>query len=78
MIGRFRLFPFVLGLIAGGIALSFYKPEKQVILQYPHPSDTDTKIFRDPNKICYKYTSHEVDCDANERTLKDYPVQGAK
>jgi hypothetical protein len=54
----------------------FYKQEKQFILQYPHPSDTEQKVFRDPNSICYKYTTHEVDCDSHEGTLKDYPVQG--
>ena len=53
-----------------------YKPEKQIIHQYPHPSDANGKVFRDPNKTCYKYTTHEVNCDANEETLRDYPVQG--
>lgn len=53
-----------------------YKPQKQVIHQYPHPEDAKTKIFRDPNGTCYKYMSHEVDCNANEATLKDYPIQG--
>lgn len=53
-----------------------YKPEKHVIHQYPHPKDASTKIFKDPSGTCYKYTSHEVNCDANEATLKDYPVQG--
>jgi len=52
-----------------------YKPEKQVIHQYPHPSEASKKVFRDHNGACYTYTSHAVDCDANEGTLKDYPIQ---
>jgi len=76
MIGHFRILPFLVGLVVAGLIFSIYTPEKQVILQYPHPSETSGKIFRDQNKTCYKYSSHEVDCDANEGTLKDYPVQG--
>ena len=76
MIAHFRILPFVIGLVAGLIIFSFYKPEKQVIYQYPHPSDASTKVFRDKNKSCYTYTAHEVNCDANEATLKEYPIQG--
>lgn len=76
MFSHFRLFPFLVGLAVGFIVFLIYKPEKQVINQYPHPSDTSKKVFRDPNGNCYTYSTHEVDCDANEATLKDYPVQG--
>lgn len=75
MIGHFRLLPFIVGVLAAGAIFVFYKPEKQIIRQYPHPSQTSGKVFRDHNKMCYSYSSHEVDCDANESTLKDYPVQ---
>lgn len=53
-----------------------YKPEKQIIRKYPHPSDSTGKVYKDPNGMCYKYATHEVNCDANEATLKDYPIQG--
>jgi hypothetical protein len=76
MLGHFRLLPFLCGLAIAGIVFMIYKPEKQIIHQYPHPSDANGKVFRDPNKTCYKYTTHEVNCDANEETLRDYPVQG--
>jgi hypothetical protein len=76
MLGHFRLLPFIAGLGVAAIIFLIYKPEKQIIRQYPHPSDADGKIFRDPSKTCYKYTTHEVNCDANEATLRDYPVQG--
>ena len=76
MFDHFRVFPFIAGLVIGVLISFFYKPEKQIIHQYPHPSEAKDKIFKDPNGTCYKYTSHEVDCDANEGTLKDYPVQG--
>ncbi len=76
MLDHFRFKPFLIGLFAGLVIFYLYKPNKQVIKQYPHPSEAKDKIFKDPNGTCYTYTSHEVDCDANESTLKDYPVQG--
>jgi hypothetical protein len=76
MIAHFRLLPFLAGVAIASLIFLVYKPEKQVIRQYPHPSEAKEKVFRDQNKACYKYTSHEVDCDANEENLKDYPLQG--
>lgn len=75
MLNHFKIFPFIAGLVFGLLALYFYKPEKVVIIEYPHPKESEKKVYRDKNGICYTYTSHEVDCDANESTLKDYPIQ---
>lgn len=75
MLSHFRLVPFLLGLGAALLVFLVYKPEKQVIRQYPHPQDAKDRVFKDQNGTCYRYTSHEVDCDANEGTLKDYPIQ---
>ncbi len=75
MLSHFRLVPFLLGIGAALLVFWVYKPEKQVIRQYPHPQDAKDRIFKDPNGTCYRYTAHEVDCDANEGTLKDYPIQ---
>jgi hypothetical protein len=76
MFDHFRFLPFIAGIGIGIFVSLFYKPEKQIIKQYPHPSEAHEKVFKDPNGTCYKYTSHDVNCDANEATLKDYPVQG--
>jgi len=72
---HFKVVPLLAGLAIGAFVAHFYKPEKHIIHQYPHPSDAKSKVFKDHNNICYSYTSHEVNCDANEGTLKDYPVQ---
>ena len=76
MFDQFRFLPFIIGILVGVLVSLFYKPDKQIIKQYPHPSEANEKVFKDPSGTCYKYTSHAVDCDANEATLKDYPVQG--
>jgi len=72
---HFRIIPFVVGIVSALVIFSIYTPSKEIIKQYPHPSETLQKVFRDPNKTCYSYTQHEVSCDANEATLKDYPIQ---
>ncbi len=75
MLGHFRIIPFVAGLAIGVLVFVLYKPQKQVIRQYPHPNDSDKKVYKDPNGTCYKYSVHEVNCDTHESTLKDYPIQ---
>jgi hypothetical protein len=75
MFDHFRLIPFLLGLFAGVVVLFIYKPEKKEIKKYPHPSEATENIYKDSNGACYKYTSHEVNCDTNEATMKDYPIQ---
>ena len=76
MFDHFRILPFGIGIALATLIMSIYKPERQIIHQYPHPKDTGDKIFRDLNKTCYTYKVHEVDCDKNESTLRDYPIQG--
>ena len=76
MLDHFRIVPFLCGVAIAAVVFLVYKPEKQIIRKYPHPSEVNGKVFRDPNQTCYTYKSHEVNCDANEETLKDYPVQG--
>jgi len=75
MLSNFRIVPFLVGIGSAVLIFSFYKPEKEVIRQYPHPSESENKVYRDHNRICYKYSSHEVDCDANEATITEFPVQ---
>jgi len=72
MIKRFRIIPFVVGIIVGYVLLHYYTAEKPVVYEYPHPSTK--KTYKDRNGQCYSYSATEVDCDANEANLKPYPV----
>lgn len=71
----FKLIPFLIGIGAGLVVLAIYTPEKRVVFEYPHPDNVQSRIYRDKNGICYKYNAAEVDCDKNEATLKEYPIQ---
>jgi len=70
-----KIVPLCIGLAVGAVVAHFFKPEIQTIYQYPKPTDSEKKIFKDHNNTCYSYSVHEVDCDKNEGTLRDYPVQ---
>jgi len=65
-----------MGLGTALTAFLVWKPSKQVITKFPHPTEGEKNVYKDPNQTCYTYTTHEVDCDANESTIKDYPIQG--
>ena len=53
----------------------WYTPPKTVVFEYPHPQNVRERVYRDNNGICYQYTAEQVGCDANEATLKPYPIQ---
>jgi hypothetical protein len=76
MLKSFRLKPFLAGLVVGGFILFFYKAAPTVVVEYPHPDNVETRTYKDKNSVCYKYAANEVDCDKNEGTLKEYPLQG--
>jgi len=76
MLDHFKLIPFVAGVGVGFLMLFYYKAPPTIIYDYPHPQNVNSRVYRDKNNVCYSYTSKEVDCDANEATLKPYPLQG--
>lgn len=75
MLNHFEVLPFLLGFLIGIFGILFWKPKPRVIIKYPHPTNVEKLTYRDPNGICYGYKVNEVSCDANEATLKPYPLQ---
>jgi hypothetical protein len=76
MLHHFKIVPFAAGIIVGLFLLFFYTTPPLIVYQYPRPEGKDTRIYKDKNASCYSYSSKEVSCDANEGTLKQYPIQG--
>jgi hypothetical protein len=74
MISHIKIFPLILGLVIGIIAIMFIKPQQNVVYKYPTPNTAGKEIYRDKNGICYKYNAKELDCDKNESRLKDFPL----
>ena len=75
MLQHLRLIPFVAGMALGAAMLLYYKPPRKTIYEYPHPQNVNERVYRDENGVCYKYSAKGVDCDANEATLRQYPIQ---
>ncbi len=70
-----KLMYLLLGIAIGIIAQLVVVPEKKVVVKYPEPSKADAMIFRDSNGTCFKFTASELDCNANEGNLNDFPLQ---
>jgi hypothetical protein len=51
------------------------KPLDKTIMKYPSPENVKNTVYRDQNGICYTYSVEKVDCDKNEGTLSEYPIQ---
>ena len=75
MLKHLRLIPFIAGLAIGVAMLLYYKPPRKTVYEYPHPQNVNERVYRDENGVCYKYSANKVDCDANEATLRAYPIQ---
>uniref|UniRef100_A0A6C0DD19 Uncharacterized protein n=1 Tax=viral metagenome TaxID=1070528 RepID=A0A6C0DD19_9ZZZZ len=76
MLTHFRLIPFLFGLLFGYVVLIWYKAPPIITYEYPHPSNTQQRIYKDTNGVCYSYTATEINCDENESSLRPYPIQG--
>ena len=76
MLHHIKLLPFSAGIIIGLFMLFFYNTPPVIVYEYPHPQNINNSIFKDKNSVCYTYKANEVNCDAHEATLKQYPLQG--
>jgi hypothetical protein len=69
------LIPFVIGVATGVLYVVLGgRGAHEVIYKYPHPTTVDALVYKDPNGACYRYKVEQVDCDKNERKLKQYPL----
>jgi hypothetical protein len=75
MIKHFRLVPFIVGCSIGIWLIFYFHAEVPAVVRYPHPDNVESVTYRDKNGVCYKYGVTQVDCNKNEKTLKQYPLQ---
>ena len=74
MLKHIQVIPLILGLVVGIIAILCINPEKSVVRVYPQPATAQKTIYKDKNGVCYRYQAKEVNCDANQDKLKDFPL----
>ena len=75
MLKHIRLLPFIAGIGVGIFLIFFYNVPPKIVYEYPHPQNIHERVYRDTNGICYTYSAKKVECDANEGTLRPYPIQ---
>lgn len=75
MLNHFRIIPFLVGVFIGFVGIYLMKPSDKTVLKYPTPENVNNITYRDQNGICYSYKVDEVDCDKNQGTLSEYPLQ---
>ena len=62
-----------MGIVFGVILVVFFKEQKITIIDYPKPFND--KKYTDNNGATFQYVTKEVNCDKNEKTLRNYPIQ---
>jgi hypothetical protein len=77
LFGFFHWMPFIIGLSLGALYIVMGgRGAHETIYKYPHPTTVDALVYKDPNGACYRYKVEQVDCDKNEKKLKEYPLSG--
>ena len=74
MLKHIEIRPLLIGLIVGVVAILMIKPQHNIVYKYPTAENAGKIVYKDKNGVCYKYSSKEVGCDANESRLKDFPL----
>jgi hypothetical protein len=71
----FNPFLFLAGIVLGIFVVCAIRLKAKEVIRYPHPSTSETTVYRDKNNVCFKFKSEEVVCNDNKDKLKDYPLQ---
>jgi len=74
MLKHILIMPLLLGVVLGIAGIYFIKPEGTTVFKYPTPENVGKLTYRDKNGVCYQYSGKEVNCDANDGKLKNYPL----
>ena len=71
----FNPFLFLAGIITGIFVVCAIRLKAKEVIRYPHPSTSETTVYRDKNNVCFKFKTDEVSCSENKDKVKDYPLQ---
>ena len=71
----FNPFVFVGGLLVGIFVVCVIRLKAKEVVRYPHPSNSETTVYRDKNNVCFKFKTQEVSCSENKDKVVQYPLQ---
>jgi hypothetical protein len=71
----FNPFVFVAGLLTGIFVVCVIRLKAKEVVRYPHPSNSETTVYRDKNNVCFKFKTTEVKCDEHKDKVVEYPLQ---
>ena len=74
LLGNIQFFPMLESFAVGIFIVYILKPSPLIILKYPNLENAGKLIYRDRNGTCFVYEANEVDCNANEKRIKPFPL----
>lgn len=76
---KFINFPtFVISLCIGLFLSYITLPPSQIVYVYPTPDNSNSIQYTDKNDICFRFDSVETVCPADNKLIREYPMQSAK
>jgi hypothetical protein len=74
LLDNIQFFPMLISFAIGVFIVYILKPSPLIILKYPNLENAGKLIYRDRNGTCFVYETNEVDCNANEKRIKPFPL----
>lgn len=69
---------FITALAVGLFLCYLITPTPDVVVKYPTPENAGSIVYKDDADNCFKFTSKEVSCPADKKTIHKIPVHVRK
>lgn len=75
LLNKINIKIFLIALFIGLYISYVTTPNPEIIIKYPTPENSDTKIYKDNADNCFRFISNEVPCPSEEELISEIPIQ---
>jgi hypothetical protein len=75
---HFKLLPFIVGILVGGVVFFYLRPDianAEKVVKWPHPDNAGKIVYRDRNGLCYTFEAQLADCGTVKESLTTYAFE---
>jgi hypothetical protein len=74
MFGKLNFVYLIIAFCIGIGYIYFVTPPPEIVRKFPSPFNTDSVVYTDSSKNCYKYSHEEVNCNTSSEKVLPQPV----
>jgi hypothetical protein len=69
---------FIISLSIGIFLTYIFNPKPNIIYVYPTPDNIDKIQYKDASDTCFGFSSNEIKCPTDKKSIRSYPIQQEK